>query len=312
MLEQYNTPTSGMAFACSPIARAGCRWHHRSGLAGQGRLPAACNRPPEQFSGSSDRFIFLILEILVKTSIKQLISLAAVPALLATSLPSHAGIVFGAAARTQFDNFVTTLGDTHETFDGFAGQTNLTTQIPGLTFRTTVDGTGFHAPPPGGSRGTPVNLEVNVICSLSDPFSPSCASANRLIGGVRQGGTTDGQSVYEIAFDSGQLRAGLTRTFFNTLTLTRFYSGATLLGVHQNTAIEEFVGFISDAANPITRIEMDGQFDFTSASVGVYHVGYADDLYFGSTPLPTANVPEPATWLLVLPALWAIRRKMVS
>ncbi|MCP5228320.1 hypothetical protein [Accumulibacter sp.] len=254
----------------------------------------------------------------MKTSIRQLISLAAVPALLATSLPSNAGIVYGTAARTQFEDYAATLGDTHETFNGFAAQTKLTTQIPGLTFRTTVDGTGFHAPPPGGSRGTPVNLEVNVICSLGNPFSTSCGSApgsaNRLIGGVRQGGVTDGQSVYEITFDTGQMRAGLTRTFFNTLMLTRFYSGATLLGEHQNTAIEEFVGFISDAANPITRIEMDGLFDVVPnfSPAGVYQVGYADDLFFGSTPLPTSNVPEPATWLLVLPALWAMRRRVVS
>lgn len=291
----------------------GCRKHHRSGLSGPGVMAGGALREPESVTGNSDRFIFLLWEIVVKTSLRQLISLAAVPALLLTSLPSNAGIVYGAAARTQFENYANTLGDTHQTFDGFAAQTNLTTQISGLTFRTTVDGTGFHTL--GGSRGTPVNLEVNVICSLGNPFTPSCgASTNRLIGGVRQGGVTDGQSVYEIVFSSGQLRAGLTRTFFNTSMLTRFYSGTTLLGEHQNTAIEEFVGFVSDAANPITRIEMDGLFDLTNPpTTGVYQVGYADDLYYGAAPFPPTNgVPEPATWLLVLPALCAIRRKMVS
>lgn len=234
-----------------------------------------------------------------------------VPTLLSISVPASAGMVFGTSARTQFDGFVTSLGDTYESFDGFAAQTNLTTQISGLTFRTTVDGTGFHAPPPA-PRGTPVNLEVNVICSLTNPFDPFPCGANRLIAGVRQGGVTDGQSVYEIVFDSGQLRAGLTRTFFNTSMLTRFYSGTTLLGEHQSTAPTEFVGFISDAANPITRIEMDGLYD---ANARVYHTGYADDLFFGDVADNTGNgntTPEPATWLLALPAFLAMRRKLLK
>lgn len=224
------------------------------------------------------------------------IMLAALPLLIGSTVPAAAGVVFGSTAQTQFNNFVTTLGDTYESFDGYAGQTNLTTQVPGVTFCTTIDGTGFHT---AGSRGTTVNLEVNVICSLSQPFDASPRPTDRLIGGVRRGGVTDGQSVYEIVFDNGQLRAGPTRYFFSPLMLTRFYSGTTLLAEHQSTAAEEFVGFITDAANPITRIEMDGLFTFAASSTtfGTYNVGYSDDLYFGAVaPPPSGNVPEPATW----------------
>lgn len=234
-----------------------------------------------------------------------------ITALLAASAPANAGLISGSAARTQFENFVSTLGDTYQSFDGFAGQTNLTTQIPGLTFRTTVDGTGYHLPPPSGSRGTPVNLEVNVICSPTNPFNSYCgADPNRLIGGVRGGGVTDGQSIYEIVFDTGQLRVGMARTFFGDLQLTRFYSGSDLLGVYQNTASDDFVGYITDATHLITRVELDGLPTYQSNGYVTYNVGYTDDLFYGATPQSTGGtVPEPGTLLLlVLPGLWAIRR----
>jgi hypothetical protein len=239
-----------------------------------------------------------------------------IAALMAISAPSSATLLSGDTARTQFEGFVTTLGDTYENFDGFAAQTNLTTQIPGLTFRTTVDGTGYHLPPPGGSRGTPVDLEVNVICSRTDPFSSTCSDSNRMIGGVRSGGVTDGQSIYEIAFDSGQLRVGMLRSFFGDLQLTRFYSGSDLLGEYQNTGSDDFVGFITDAAHLITRVELDGLPTYGTNGYVTYNVGYTDDLFYGNTPQSTGvgTVPEPTTQLLLLPGLLALamRRKLGS
>lgn len=238
---------------------------------------------------------------------------ATVCALLAASASSSAAMISGAAARAQFEGFVAALGDTHESFDGFAAQTNLTTQIPGLTFRTTVDGFGFHLPPPAGSRGTPVNLEVNVICSRANPFGSSCSDSNRLIGGVRSGGVTDGQSIYEIIFATGQLRVGMARSFFGNLQLTRFYSGANLLGEYQNAGSDDFVGFVTDAANLITRVELDGlpTLNPTNGLV-TYNVGYTDDLFFGNTPQPSFAVPEPSTLLLLLPGLWAVSRRRAA
>ena len=240
-----------------------------------------------------------------RTCIERIV-LALAPMLLLISLPAGATLVFGTAARAQFDDFAATLGDTYESFDGFAGQTNLTTQVPGVTFRTTADGFGF------GANRPAINLEVNVICSPGNPFSGCQATeTDHLIGGVRSAGITDGQSVYEIVFDGGQLRAGLTRTW-NTFSLTRFYSGTTLLAEHQNTANEEFVGFIAEASNLVTRIEMDGLIPPTGRCC-VYQVGYADDLFFGDVAQNTGGtVPEPATLLLMLPALLAMRRKLLT
>lgn len=244
---------------------------------------------------------------------KTILRAATISLLVVASAPSNAGLVSGSAARTQFDGFVSTLGDTYESFDGFTAQTNLTTQIFGLTFRTTVDGTGYHSPPPGGSRGTSVNLEVNVICSRADPFGSTCSDTNRMIGGVRSGGITDGQSIYEIVFDTGQLRVGMARSFFGDLQLTRFYSGSTLLGEYQNTSSDDFVGFISDAANLITRVELDGLPSLNSTNgLVTYNVGYTDDLFFGNTPQDTGTVPEPATLLLLVPGVWAMRRRLAG
>jgi len=253
--------------------------------------------------------VLTIMEEMKMVKCRTMVMAALVPTLFSVSVPASAGLVFGTSARTQFDGFVATLGDTYESFDGFPGQTNLTTQVPGVTFRTTADGFGF------GSFRPPVDLEVNVICSPANPFSSSCGSSetDHLIGGVRAGGITDGQSVYEIVFATGQLRAGLTRPM-NTFALTRFFSGTTLLAEHQSTTGEEFVGFLTDALNPITRIEIDGLIH-PNATGSIYQVGYSDDLYFGSVAENTGgggSTPEPATWLLALPALLAMRRKLLT
>jgi hypothetical protein len=135
---------------------------------------------------------------------------------------------------------------------------------------------------------------------------------NRIIGGTgTNGGATDGQSRYEIAFDTGMLRVGLER-IANTAALTSFYSGATLLGQHQNTANTEFVGFLTDAANPITRVEMDGL--ACPGAAFATCVLYSNDLFYGNRP-ESVGVPEPAALLLMglgLAGLGVARRRKLN
>jgi hypothetical protein len=235
----------------------------------------------------------------MKIPFKNTVTTIAATILLSISLPSSAGLIFGSAARTAFEGFQTTLGDTFIDFESFTPQTNLTTQISGVTFETTLQRWPSTAP---------VSLEVNVICSPSEPFTVTCAAPDQMIGGVRTGGVTDGQSIYEIVFDTPQLRVGFER-IFNTSSLTRFFSGATLLAEHQNTVNREFVGFIA-GTDLITRVEMDGLF-----SGGVYNVGYTDDLFFGDVPAGIPGVPEPATLALFglgLAGMGFARRKKKS
>ena len=225
------------------------------------------------------------------STLRKFITGLAMPVLFSISLSSNATLISGPAARTTFEGFQATLGDTLETFDGFAAQTDLTIQIAGLTFETTFK---RFIPPPG-----PISQPVHVICSPGNPFSSLCTPAdgtNRIIGGTgTNGGATDGQSRYEIAFDTGMLRVGLER-IANTAALTSFYSGAALLGQHQNTANTEFVGFLTDAANPITRVEMDGL--ACPGAAFATCVLYSNDLFYGNRP-ESVGVPEPAALLLM-------------
>ncbi len=177
------------------------------------------------------------------------------------------GLITGASARAQFENFQVSLGDTFIDFESFTPQTNLTNEVPGVVFRTTRD-RAFQ-------RDDPISTGVNVICPAT-PFSTT-PCVDHSIGGVRAGNITDGQSLYEIVFDTPQLRAGIIRNW-NTA-VTRFYSGTTLLAGYQSTVSDEFVGFIADT-DLITRIELDGLL----VDVDTYNVGYSDDLFFGVVP----------------------------
>lgn len=177
-----------------------------------------------------------------------------------------AGLVFGPSARTQFESYRTSLGDTFIDFNSLALNTNLTSQFSGL-------GVTFAS-----------NINVNGV-----PFGPahvhvSAASgrANTIVGSPCDGGCVDdGRVGYQILFSSPQRRAGLLRNW-TTQTLTKFYnaSGA-LLAQHTNTVGSEFVGFMADGANPATnwvaRIQMD-----TVAPATARQVGYSDDLFFGT------------------------------
>lgn len=191
---------------------------------------------------------------------------------------AHADLVFGAAARAQFEDFRTNLGDEFIDFESVASGP-LTNQISGLSFRTTF-----------GRNGATGSLDLPVAVL---PWNFVSSSPRRIIG-VRSGSPSyipEGQNVYEINFDSAQRRAGLLRPW-STFSLTRFYAGNTLLGVHRNTVNSEFVGFIAESNDPstwITRIEIDGLSDS-----GVFQVGTSDDIFFGSV----AAVPEPTSMAL--------------
>ncbi|NND98774.1 MAG: hypothetical protein HKN47_15750, partial [Pirellulaceae bacterium] len=191
-----------------------------------------------------------------------------------TGASSPSGLLFGPSAQNEFDVFVQRDGDTF--VDLATADLNQTT---GVTFRSTF----ANFPAPGQAIDGPV---VNF------------ATPPGIIG-TRAGGAADGQSRYEIVFDTPQSRAAVLRPW-STFSLTRFYAGDTLLAEHQNSTGTEFVGFISDSADSadwITRIELDG----LPEDVGgrdVYQVGVTDDLYFGTATsgyTVTETVPAGST-----------------
>lgn len=191
------------------------------------------------------------------------------------NIPVHAELVYGTSARAQFEEFRSRLGDSYLDFENLAAKSNITTEISGLTFKTTED-RAFQ-------NNNAIDTGVNVICSSASPFSSSCDNEDHQIAGVREGNTTDGQSLYEIHFSQPQRRVGLERNW-NTFSLTHFYSGNSLLATHQNTQNSEFVGYISESAN-ITRVVIDGIATDVSDTYprGIYQTGYSDDLFYGAS-----------------------------
>ena len=200
---------------------------------------------------------------------------------LISSTSAQAALVTGPAARTQFENFATTLGDTFENFDGFA--TGLYNRLGTLPF--SLETTEFRYPQP--TVAAPDGTRVSVFTRTG---------SNRQLMGVRAFDARDGQSKYELMFDSPQRRAAVLRPW-SVYSLTRFYAGPTLLAEHQNTVNTEFVGYISNSdevADWITRIEFDGISQTPQNANKLYQVGAVDDLFFGTTPVP---LPA-AAWLL--------------
>jgi len=179
-----------------------------------------------------------------------------------------AGLVFGPSARTQFESYRTSVGDTFIDFNSLALNTNLTSQLSGL----------------GVSFASNINVDGKPFGPAHVQVSAASGRANTIVGSPCDGGCQDdGRVGYQILFSSPQRRAGLLRNW-NTQTLTQFYnaSGA-LLAQHINTVGSEFVGFIADGANPATnwvaRIQID-----TVAPANSRQVGYSDDLFFGTAP----------------------------
>lgn len=195
-----------------------------------------------------------------------------------------AAIVSGVAARSQFESMHALNGGTFEDFEAYKGQL-LTTQLPGLTMATTLQRYPSVAT---------VSLAVAVL-----PYGFLQAPSG-FLAPLRSGNVPDGQSRWEITFDTPQRWTGLVR-YFNTNSLTSFYAGSTLLGTHQNAANSEFVGYVAESADPgtwVTRIVMDG-----NNAGGSYQVGYGDDLFYGTV------VPEPSVVLLAALGLAAFGRR---
>jgi hypothetical protein len=206
-------------------------------------------------------------------------------------------LVYGPSAQSDFESYRGTLGDTFVDFESVAN--GPLTTLPGLTFRTTIQ--RWPRPP------VAVDYPVAVL-----PWDFVNGSDNNRLMAVRTPAPSaipDGRSVFQIEFDEAQRRAGVVRIWANTYPLTRFYSASGLIAEHQKTTIDpEFVGYLCESDDPaawITRIEMDGlQYPGTDAE----QVGEADDLYYGSNP-----IPEPSTLALMCMAaiamVWRWRRR---
>jgi hypothetical protein len=153
---------------------------------------------------------------------------------------------------------------------------------------------GFNLNPNANPFGDGVNF-ASVIATNGSPFGPEHVEvSNRYVPSVfgntivgSPGGSDDARVGYEITFDTAQRRAGLLR-LWNTSITTSFYNAAgELLGTHQNSVNQEFVGWIADSNDEstwVSRILMDSASPFSSRQVG-----HSDDLYWGTVPAPTTT-----------------------
>ena len=187
--------------------------------------------------------------------------------------PVSAGLVFGPGARTDFENYRDTLGDTHIDFNSLPPNSGLDTQFSalGVTFASTRN-----------INGSPMSPRMVSVISQG-------VGSNTIGGSVCNGFCWDGRVGYDINFAEPQRRAGLQR-IWNTDTLTRFFNASgDMLVEHVNTANSEFVAFIADGNDPatdfVTRIEVD--------AIANRSVGMSDDLFFGTV------IPEPASIVLL-------------
>lgn len=201
------------------------------------------------------------------------ISCACVAAISVSS--ANAGLVFGTDAHDQFADLQLQLNEGFNDFESV--------------------GTGTDLNPGANPFGDGVNF-ASIISTSGNPFGPFHVEVsggygpgtfgNTIVGSPCDGCGDDGRVGYEITFDSAQRRAGLLR-LWNNSSLTSFYNvNGDLLGTHQITASQQFVGWMADSNDEstwVSRIVMDGL-----DSGGSRQVGYSDDLYFGT------QVPAPA------------------
>ncbi|NNF66398.1 MAG: hypothetical protein HKM98_02710, partial [Gammaproteobacteria bacterium] len=179
------------------------------------------------------------------------------------------GPVCGPDARATFEGLLLSAGDTLIDFESVATGTNLTTQIPGVTFASISD--------VNGNPAGPFHVEVSAAFAGSD--------GNTIVGAPCGGCTDDGRVRYEMVFDTPQRRVGLQR-IWNNFTVTRFFDiqGQLLhefAGGDDVSGDYQFVGYVAETTDTntwVARVEIDGE-----SSGGSRQVGYTDDLFFGST-----------------------------
>jgi hypothetical protein len=197
-----------------------------------------------------------------------------------------AGLVKGPDARTQFEDFQHSHCDTFIDFESLP--TGLYDELTG--FPLTLNTTYFRWPLPGGPA--PPNTPVALL-----PTGWITTPPNHRLMGVTASHVPDGQSAYEINFDEPQRRVGLYR-IWNTYSITRFYSGSTLLADHINETNHQFVGYICESDDPdtwITRVEFDGiPLEPESEDNKLYMVGEVDDLFYSTPSLQLSIKCEPA------------------
>ena len=184
-----------------------------------------------------------------------------------------AGFVSGEKGKEDFEYFRKEFCDSFVDFEEF--DTGLTYRL--YPFPVGLGTTYFRWPYPSGVGPAPSQTPVVVL-----PYNFVSSPSNHRLMGVTKSLIPDGQSRYEIVFDSLQKRAGLLR-MWNTFSLTRFYGDNNkLLYQHQNNTNYEFVGYICDNNTPcIKRIELDGLPKTPESEDNkLYMVGEVDDLYF--------------------------------
>lgn len=200
---------------------------------------------------------------------------------LATKLSAQV-LLFGPAARENFEGYVANHGTTYIDFNTLpVGPLSTALQAAdGVSFFSTLSTSGVPFEPPHTAyvSGAAVNGD----------------SSRKLIGTpFAQFGADDGRVGYEIRFASPQSHAGLVRSWVAGSSLTRFLNAeGTVLATHVNTVPLEFVAWVADPNDPLTwvsTLQIDGL-----ESGGVRQVGYSDDLFFG-----TATIPEPSTYALL-------------
>jgi hypothetical protein len=132
----------------------------------------------------------------------------------------------------------------------------------------------------------PANTPVAVL-----PYNYVSTPPNHRLMGVTHNNIPDGQSKYEIEFESyaGVQAVGLLR-MWNNYSITRFYNvEGNLLAEHRNTTNQEFVGWIGGDkwwVDHVKRIEFDGAPSAPDSEDNkLYQVGEVDDLFFSRSSL---------------------------